>query len=160
MTTAVGRSSTVLTAWTSTLLRALDERGIDGRPLAASVGISVEMLDDPDRRIPLELSTLLWRAAIEAVHDDAFGIDVSRSIRPASFHALGHAFLSSPTLRAALERCAQFSRVTADVAVATTCIDGGELVFALGWRSGEERPAFEAVDAALASIVRSARFLL
>lgn len=152
--------STVLTAWTGTLLRALEARDIDASALASGVGITSEMLADPDRRIPLPLSTQLWHAAVEVTGDDAIGIEVSRHVRPGSFHALGHAFVSSPTLRAALERAARFSRVTSDVAVASTHLVGSELVFGIGWRSGTERPAIESVDAVLATIVRSARFLL
>ena len=41
---------------------------------------------------------------VDATGDDGFGIEVSRHIRPTTFHALGNAVLSSPTLRAALAR--------------------------------------------------------
>lgn len=157
---AKASETTVLNAWSGTLLSALEARGIDAAALAADQGISAEMLIDPERRIPLDLSTRLWRASVEATGDDAFGIEASRHIRPGSFHALGNAFLSSPTLRAALDRAARFSRVTADVAEASTRLEGPDLVFALAWRSGAERPSFEAVDAALSSIVRTSRFLL
>ena len=68
--------------------------------------------------------------------------------------------MTSPTLRAALERAARFSRVTADMAVGSTRFEGGEFVFVNGWREGVARPAHAAVDAAMAAIVRSARAML
>ena len=150
----------MLNAWTATLLTALEARDIDAGALAAAAGIVPEMLADPARRVPLHRSSRLWQAAVDLTGDDAFGIEASRHARPGSFHALGPAFISSPNLRAALERAARFSRVTADVAQASTRIDGHDLVFVVGWRPGSERPAFEAVDAVLATIVRTARFLL
>lgn len=153
-------TSTVLTAWTGTLLRALEAREIDAAALARGAGITPEMLEDPDRRIPLHLSIALWRAAVEAVGDDGFGIEVSKSVRPGSFHALGQAFLASPTLRAGLERAARFSRVTSDVAVVSTSFEGSDLCFTIGWQEGAERPAWESVDAILSSLVRTARYLL
>lgn len=152
--------STVLTAWTGTLLRALAERDVDVPGLLATVGVDDDVLADPDRRMPLAVSTRLWRAAVEATGDDAFGIDVSRHVRPATFHALGSAFLSSRTLRAALERTARYTRVTADVAVGSTRLVGGDLELVIGWRDDAERPSVESVDAAMAAIVRSARFML
>ena len=91
---------------------------------------------DPERRIPLAASTRLWDAAVAVTGDDAFGIDVSRHVRSGTFHGLGHAFMTSPTLRAALERAARFSRVTADMAVSSTRVEGDEFVFVNGWREG------------------------
>lgn len=152
--------STVLTAWTGTLLRALDAHGVDASRLAAEVGVPADLLEDPDRRIPLALSTRLWHAAVAEVGDDAFGIDVSRHVRPGSFHALGHVFLSSPTLQDALERAARFSRVTSDVAAVSTFVDGADLCLAIDLPTGLDHPAHEAIDAIVASIVRAARFLL
>jgi AraC-like DNA-binding protein len=152
--------STVHTAWTGALLRAVEARGIDPAELLVDAGIGADLLADPDRRLPLPASTRLWAAAVDATGDDGFGIDVSRHVRPTTFHALGNAFLSSPTLRAALERTARYSRVTADVAAGTTRFEGSEMALVIGWRPDADRPAFEAVDAALSSIVRSARFLL
>lgn len=151
---------TVLMAWTGTLLRALEAQGIDGRSLAAEAGIPAAALAEPDRRIPLAASKRLWRAAVDAAGDPALGIEVSRHVRPTTFHALGHAFLASPTLREALERTARYSHVTADHAVATVETGGGTVRLAVTWRPGTPPPAPEAVDAALASIVRSARFML
>ena len=152
--------SSVLTSWTATLLRALDDRGLDVEVLLDEVGLDVGVRADPERRIPLSASTRLWDAAVEATGDDAFGIDVSRHVRSGTFHGLGHAFMTSPTLRAALERAARFSRVTADLAVTSTRVEGDEFVFVNSWQQGAVRPAHPAVDAAMAAIVRAGRAML
>jgi AraC-like DNA-binding protein len=152
--------SSVLTSWTGTLLRALDERGVDVAAMLTEVGLDDCIRTDPERRIPLQASTRLWNAALAATGDDSFGIEVSRHVRSGTFHGLGHAFMTSPTLRAALERAARFSRVTADMAVGSTRFDGDDFVFVNGWREGTARPADIAVDAAMAAIVRAARAML
>jgi AraC-like DNA-binding protein len=150
----------VLTAWTGTLLRTLAERGIDGRALAAGAGIGPSALDDPDTRIPLDASTRLWAAAVEVTGEPGLGLEVSRHVRPGTFHTLGHAVLTSATWRDALERIARFSRVTADMAVATIEEADGDVTLVLRWRDPAARPSDESIDAVLASIVRTARFLL
>lgn len=160
MSTPPPASPTVLTAWTGTLLRALDDRGIDGLALADAVGIAPEVMRDPDRRIPLAQSTRLWHAAVEATGEPSLGLDVSRYVRPGTFHTLGHAVITSLTLQDALERIARFSRVTSDVGVVRIEADEQVVQFVLTWRPGAEPPAVEPVDALLAGIVRTARFML
>ena len=152
--------SSVLASWTGTLLRALDERDVDVDMLLAGVGLDAGIRDDPDRRIPLSASTKLWDAAVVAVGDDAFGIDVSRYVRIGTFHGLGHAFMTSPTLRAGLERAARYSRVTADMAVGWTHEEGGEFIYVSSWQHGTSRPAHAAVDAAIAAVMRSSRSMI
>jgi AraC-like DNA-binding protein len=152
--------ATVLTAWTSTLLRALADRGVDGARLAAEAGIDPADLCDPDRRVPLAASTRLWHAAVDATGDPCLGLDVSRYVRPSTFYTLGHAVLTSSTLRDAMHRIARYSMLTADTAIASTdeTVDGISLV--ITWRAGSEPAVDEAVDAIVACIVRSARFML
>ncbi len=151
---------TVLTAWTGTLLRALTERGVDAAALAHEAGISRDALEDPDHRIPLDASTRLWHAAVAHTGEPTLGLDVSRFVRPGTFHTLGHAVITSPTLRDALHRVARYSAITADVADARVEEEGDTVTLVVGWRPGAERPAFEPVDAVLAAIVRTARFML
>ena len=68
--------------------------------------------------------------------------------------------MTSPTLRAALERAARYSRVTADLAVNWTDVDGDDFVYVNSWQDGAQRPAHPAVDAATAAIVRATRAML
>jgi AraC-like DNA-binding protein len=151
---------TVLTAWTGTLLRALHDRGVDGPALAAEAGIAAELLADPDRRVPLEASTRLWRLAVDATRDEALGLDVARYVRPGTFHALGQAVLASPTLRDALARICRYSSVTSDVSVATTGEDRTGVWLQITWRPGATPPAPESVDAIFSTLLRSSRFML
>lgn len=150
---------TVLTAWTGTLVRALDARGLDTLELLRIADIDASLLDDPEQRVPLDASTRLWEAAIDATHDPAFGLEVSRYVRPTTFHALGPAFLASSTLRNALERAGRYGQVCADSTRGSTCVVEDEIVLTMAWPA-TVTIADEAMDAIAATIVRSARFML
>lgn len=153
-------SSSVLIAWTNTLVRALEANGIAPAPLLDRAGLAGADFHDPESRLPLRASTRLWEAAILATNDDAFGIEVSRFVTAGTFHAMGSAFLTSATLRDALVRVARYSRVTADVAQGTIEETDDTFTLVIGWRDAHERPAAAAVDAVIAAIVRSTRALL
>jgi len=151
----------VLAGWTSTLVRALDARGLAGAALASEVGIDVAVLASPEARIPLARTTALWRLAVEVTGDPCFGIEVSRHVRPGSFQSLGLGVVSSHTLADALDRVARFGDVVLTGErhnVVRSRDDRYELV--LGSLVGDLQPAPEAMEAILASIVRVARFLL
>jgi AraC-like DNA-binding protein len=153
-------TSTVLTSWTRALLRTLEARQLDALALAKAAGIPLEALDDPEERVPMEASMRLWQRAVEVTGDPALGIDVSRYVRATTFHGLGQAFLASPSLAIALERTARHSMLVYDPSVATAGPTSEGFMFSLTWRPGAEPPAYEGVDAVLAVIVRSARFML
>src|SRR5688500_1265000 len=101
----------VLAAWTATLVRALDARGLPGSELATRAGIDVSALASPESRIPLTRTTALWRLAVEVTGDPCFGIEVSRHVRPGSFQSLGLGVVSSHTLADVLDRVARFGDV-------------------------------------------------
>ena len=152
----------VLSAWTSTLVHALEARGLRGADLARNAGIDPGALADLEGRIPLARTTVLWRLAVEVTGDPCFGIEVSRHARPGSFQTLGLGVVSSHTLADALERMVRFGDVvlTGERRNLVRCSeDRYELVF--GQLVGcSVQPAPEAMEAILASIVRVARFLL
>ena len=50
---AASEPSSVLTSWTGTLLRALDERGVDVAAILTDIGLDEDPRSDPERRIPL-----------------------------------------------------------------------------------------------------------
>ena len=54
-----------------------------------------------DRLVP-EVFDVPVLDLVAATGDDAFGIEVSRHVRIGTFHGLGHAFMTSATLRAAV----------------------------------------------------------
>ncbi len=149
----------VLGAWTLTVVRALDARGVDGRAVAARAGIDPLALEDVACRHPIAATTRLWRLAVEATHDPCFGLWASRFVTQTTFHALGFAVFASRTLRDAFGRFVRYGNLVSDAA-RIELLDAGALTrFRLILPKGPGRPADEAIDAILALVARTARML-
>jgi AraC-like DNA-binding protein len=151
---------TVLSGWTATLVRALDDQGYDGAALAAEAGIDPAALGVAHARVPLTASTRLWASAARVTDNPTIGLDVARYVRPTTFHSLGQAVLASPTLREGLERMARFSRVVADPAESATLASGDRFAFIIRWRPGVPPPSDHSIDAILATVVSQCRLML
>jgi AraC-like DNA-binding protein len=149
---------TALGSWGLAIVAALRSRGVDAGALLAQVGLSVEALADPNRRHPLEVTTRLWRLAVEATRDPAFGIEVARHSTFQTFHALGFSVATSATLREGLERIARFFAIVTDAADVRLRTETKRLRLTVHLRPSAD-PADEAVDAFVAATVRLCRTL-
>ncbi len=94
----------ILGTWVKAIGRALDAAGCDGAALIAEAGFKVPDLDGPNARCSIAKTAQLWRIAIGATGDPAFGIKVASHIKHTSFHALGYGMSASSTLKEAFER--------------------------------------------------------
>lgn len=144
--------------WIQAIVRALDDRGINGREIALKAGISPRVLRNGEERAPQPAVTRLWAAAIEATDDPAFGLHVPRFVNPVTFHALGYAILASPNLKAALQRAIRFQRLISDATEQRVELAGNRYRFLVN-RVSPLGPPDEAVDAFFATAVGSFRLL-
>lgn len=140
-------------------MAALRSRGVNAEELLARAGLSTEALADPNRRHPLETTTRLWRLAVAATSDPAFGIEVARHTAYQTFHALGFSLATSGTLREALERIVRFFAIVTDAADMRLDDDPAGVRFTVHLRPSAD-PADEAVDAFVAAAVRLCRTLV
>jgi len=152
-------SPTSLSSWGLAIRSALESRGIDGVELFHKAGLDVSALADPLARYPLAATTRLWRLAIEATRDPAFGIEVARHARPTYFHALGFSLAASGSLAEAFERIVRYFRLVSDAAEMTLDALEHTYRFRVHLVDPEQRPADEAVDAFVALAVRVCRVL-
>lgn len=151
---------TVLASWARVIRRTLDASGCDSAHLLHEAGLSTEMLNDPNGRCPAQAMAKLWRLSAQATGDDAFGLKVARHVMPTSFHALWQAQSASQTLKDAFERVARHFHVVTDAwSLASTPQGNEHLVRLLAPASGIA-PEPEAIDAAAALVVYTARSLL
>lgn len=155
---------TVLAAWTATVVRALQARGVDGMALACEAGIHPGVFEVDGGRVPLAATTALWRLAVDATGDPCFAVSVARFVRPGTFHGLSLGMLASRTLADALTRVGRFAPLVLDTAVTpTTEVRDGRYELRLGWTrvaTGQPgAPVQESVEAITACIVSTARFL-
>jgi AraC-like DNA-binding protein len=132
---------------------------VDAEALLARAGLSLEILADPNRRHPLEVTTRLWRLSVDATCDPAFGIEVARHTSYQTFHALGFSLATSATLREALERIVRFFAIVTDAADMRLEDAAAGVRFTVHLRESAD-PADEAVDAFVAAAVRLCRTLV
>lgn len=152
-------SPTSLSSWGLAIRSALESRGIDAIELFQRAGLDVAALDDPLARYPLAATTRLWRLAVEATGDPAFGIEVARHARPTYFHALGFSLAASSSLAEAFERVVRYFRLVSDAAEMTLEPLEASYRFTVHLVDPAQRPADEAVDAFMAVAVRVCRAL-
>jgi AraC-like DNA-binding protein len=156
----VAPEPTVLATWTATLVRALSAAGLDADALVREAGIDPAVFEQDDARIPLANTTALWDIAVEATGNRALGIDVARYVRPGTFPALGVAVISSATFRDALDRVVRFApMVMSPPAQLSSAEHGGAFVVTLLCPDDQPQCAYESIEAIMACLVRTARFL-
>lgn len=148
---------TTLASWTRALRKQLDALGLDSTTLCRQAGLEPSLLDDPNARCPLSITTRLWQLAVEASGDPALGLKTSQFVSPTTFHALGYALIASSSLREVFERIVRYHRVVSDALELELreCADAYEFRFSVPL--GSPPPAPEALDAFAAIYVRSCR---
>lgn len=148
-----------LTSWARAIRKAVDQAGCDSKALFAAAGLDLAALEDPNARYPLDRTTALWRLAVTATGDEAFGLSVARHAQFTHFHALGYSLMASASLREVFERCARYFRIVTDAALLVFEDAGDEYRLYMDPRPGAPAPAAEALDAFAANFVRGARAL-
>jgi AraC-like DNA-binding protein len=149
----------VLTSWARVIVRTLQARGVDPRPLVREAGLDPAAFEDPEARFPITATGALWRRAAEATGDPAFGLDASRFVTQTTFHALGYAVAASETLREAFERYVRYGRLVSDAAELSLAEDGARVRLSFTPRAGGPQAAAEAMDAMLSMITRGTNAL-
>ena len=85
--------------WTLAIVQALEMGGVGCRALFVELGLDYAALSDPDARFPQDAMTRLWLRAVECSGNPAIGLNMAQVVRPASFHVVGYALMSSRNLR-------------------------------------------------------------
>ena len=107
-------TGTVISTAYRILVRMLEQYDIDPLPLFTKAGIDPAALSKSMVRIPWKQAVIVWKEISDKV-DPGFGLSVSRAWQPSDFHSLGCAFMSSNTLRDALNRVIRFNSLVYDV---------------------------------------------
>lgn len=147
----------ILASWTRVLRKQLDALGLDGLALSRAAGLDPHLMDAPNARYPLALTTRFWTLAVQASGDPALGLRVSRFISPTTFHALGYALVASGSLREVFERIVRYHPVVSDALVMSFERVDEHYEFRFRMTDGSPRPAHEDMDALAAIYVRTCR---
>src|SRR5262249_22731930 len=130
--------------------RLLEMHGVDAVRIAHQAGGALEKIAAPAERIAVDKVDAMLRVAIPLIHDPAFGLQAARCWHPAHLGVLGHAWLSSDTLRTGLERVARYFRLVGERGL--TKIDISRRGVKVCFRANRGDPAVVPVAAVLVDV--------
>ena len=151
------QQNSILVTWVRAFGRALDAAGCDGGALLAQAGFDLSHLGGPDARCSLAKTGRLWRVALDATGDEAFGVKLASYFTHTAFHALGFGLSVSSTLKEAFERVQQYAHVVSDAVEYRFHRCGAEYHFYIEPRT--EVP-IESIDALVGMHLRMCRSLI
>ena len=99
---------TILATAIRPLWTLIESYGHDPAAIFESCGIEPALLGRSNARLPTEACRAAWLRASTLIQDPAFCVKFGENWRPAMFGSLGYAWLSSTTLRRALNRMAEY----------------------------------------------------
>lgn len=156
-TLSATHQNSILVTWVKAFGPALDAAGCDGSALLAQAGFDLSHLGGPDARCPLAKTGKLWRAALEATRDEAFGVKLASYFTHTAFHALGYGLSASSTLKEAFERLQHYAHVVSDAVGYRFYRSGAEYHFYIEPRT--EVP-IESIDTLVGMHLRMCRSLI
>ena len=135
--------------------------GVDPKPLFAAAKLDISQLEKPGARYPLPKIRTLWQLAVTATGDPAIGLKAGQRVRPGSFHALGFAWLASPTLLDALRRLVRYHQVVSTADMKTT-LSAEPNFYRLSFQFPDiaNRPPPEGMDGAMVAMLQLCRIAL
>lgn len=94
--------------WVKGLADMFASQGIDVAQVFKAAKLDIRLLDQPDARFDVEKISELWELAVAWSGNPALGMNPELTSRYVNFDIVGHAMLSSPTLRTGLENLARY----------------------------------------------------
>jgi len=105
-----------IAAYGFAIATALEQCDIEPRTIFESCGVALQTTTDPMLRLTnLEVSKL-FKAAVEATSNPAFGLLVGQSMHPGNLHALGYALMASTSLRDYVNRLSNYYNIVSQSA--------------------------------------------
>ena len=81
------------------MAQTLAKYGLDAQQMFRDVGLDPGAIGTADARVASVRMQQLWRNAVEATGDEAFGLAYAETMHPAVLEGLGFAWIASSTLR-------------------------------------------------------------
>ena len=95
----------------------LESAGVPVAPLLRRVGLTPEVIADPEERLSVRSQIALLDEAAIALKDDCLGFTLARDFDPRELGLLYYVMASSQTLGDALKRVARYSQITNEALV-------------------------------------------
>lgn len=103
--------STLLTANLGSTWNLLEDHGYNPGGLFQEAGIDSDELERPEGRIHLSRVIELFQKIDKLFNDPCLGLKYAKYWHPSQYHAFGYAWISSKTLREALNRKVRYSKI-------------------------------------------------
>jgi len=132
--------------------------GIKLQPLLSRVGLTVDQIDEPDRRISASNQIAFLEAAAEALNDDLLGFSLAEEFDLRDLGLLYYVMASSDTLGDALKRAARYSRITNE-AIVFQYQEAREPRLRLVYSGIPRHADFQQIEFCIVAMVRASRVL-
>ncbi len=150
---------TTSSQWAQGIVQALELGGVDCRTVFAELGLDYAALSDPDARFAQDSMTRLWQRAVALSGNPAIGLNMAQVVRPASFHVVGYALMSSRTLKEGFARLVRYQRIIGEGADLNFRDTAAGYVLTLSIHGDRLPPAQQSAEASLAYILSFCRWL-
>ncbi|AYC33581.1 AraC family transcriptional regulator [Pseudomonas cavernae] len=150
---------TTSSSWALGIVQALEMGGVDCRLLFTELGLDYAALSDPDARFPQDGMTRLWERAVQLSGNPAIGLNMASVVRPASFHVVGYAAMSSRNLKEAFARLVRYQRIIAEGADLSFRPLGDSYALILAIHGDRLAPARQSAEASLAYTLAFCRWM-
>jgi len=148
---------TTLAASVSAIADAVSTYGCEPRELFRRAGLDLDAMLRPGARYPMRAVVRLWHEARVETGDPCIGLIAGQKLKPPALHALGMSWISSPTLLDGLRRMQRYARI-ANSALRVDLVETDEAVtVTLAVDTADVQPADEAIDSALAVVLKMCR---
>jgi AraC-like DNA-binding protein len=136
----------------------LQSAGVPVAPLLKRVGLTPEVIADPEERLSVRSQVALLDEAAVALKDDGLGFTLAREFDPRELGLLYYVMASSQTLGDALKRVARYSKITND-AVVVGYREGNRLIISLSYSGVPRHSDRHQIEFCMFAVLRLCRVL-
>src|SRR5262249_53271662 len=136
----------------------LESAGLSAASLLRHVGLTPEMIADPEQRLSVQSQIALLNEAATALKDDCLGFTLARDFDPREIGLLYYVMASSKTLGEALKRLARYSKVTNE-ALVFGYREGNRLVINLSYSGVPRHSERHQIEFCIFAVLRLCRML-
>ena len=136
----------------------LQSAGVPVVPLLRRVGLTPEVIADPEERLSVRSQVALLDEAAIALKDDRLGFTLARDFEPRELGLLYYVMASSQTLGDALKRVARYSRITNE-ALVVRYREGNRLIISLSYSGVPRHSDRHQIEFCMFAVLRICRVL-
>ena len=136
----------------------LESAGVPVAPLLKRVGLTPELIADPEERLSVRSQIALLNEAAIALKDDCLGFTLARDFDPREIGLLYYVMASSQTLGDALKRVARYSKITNE-ALVFGYREGNRLIISLSYSGVPRHSDRHQIEFCMFAAIRICRVL-